>query len=112
MAGVKREKPMKEILYRESRVAKVLGEPSKYAIVTLLMRARSLNVSEISKVLKRAESTISHHLALLKSLEIVRYEVRSGAVYYWIKYPRDLQLVLDALRNFVKRTQRGLEHDT
>ena len=112
MAGVRREKPMKEILYRESRVAKVLGEPSKYAIVTLLMRARSLNVSEISKMLKRAESTISHHLALLKSLEIVRYEVRSGAVYYWIKYPRDLQLVLDELRNFVKRTQRCIEHDT
>ena len=112
MAQVRREKPMKEILYRESRVAKALGEPSKYAIVALLMRAKSLNVSEIARTLKRAKSTISHHLALLKSLEIVRYEVRSGAVYYWIKYPKDLRLVIDALRNFVRRTQRGLDHDT
>jgi DNA-binding transcriptional ArsR family regulator len=112
VARVNREKPMKEILYRESRVARVLGEPSKYAIVELLMRAKSLNVSEISRSLRRAESTISHHLALLKSLEIVRYEVHSGGVYYWIKYPKDLQLVMDALRDFVRRTQKGLDHDT
>jgi DNA-binding transcriptional ArsR family regulator len=111
MGRIHREKPMKEILYRESRVAKALGEPSKYAIVQLLLKHAPLNVSEIVKNLKRSQSTISHHLAALRSLEIVRFETKADGVYYWIKYPQELRTILNALEVFIKRTQRGIEHE-
>jgi len=106
------EKPMKEILYRESRVARALGEPSKYAIIDLLLKHGPLNVNEIVKKVRRSQSTVSHHLSKLKSLEIVRYEAKADGVYYWIKYPQELRTILRSLKIFIKRTQKGLEHET
>lgn len=105
-------KPMKEILYRESRVAKVLGEPSKYAIINLLLRYGPMSVYEIVKKVRRSQPTVSHHLSKLKSLEIVRYEAKTDGVYYWIKYPQELKTILRSLKMFIKRTQKGLEYET
>ncbi len=106
------EKPMKEILYRESRVARALGEPSKYAIIDLLLKHGPLNVNEIVKKVRRSQSTVSHHLSKLRSLEIVRYEAKADGVYYWIKYPQELRTILRSLKIFIRRTQKGLEHET
>ena len=74
MYKVTREKPMKEIVYRESRVARVLGDPAKYAITNLLLRRGPLNGIEIARRVRRSKSTVSHHLSSLRSLEIIRYE--------------------------------------
>ena len=104
-------KPMKEILYRESRVAKALGEPAKYAIVNLLFENGPTNVTEIVKAVKRSQSTISHHLAQLKNLEIVRFEIKKDGFYYWLKYPDAVGKILSALKGFVKRSVTGVEHD-
>lgn len=112
MYKVIREKPMKEIVYRESRVARVLGDPAKYAITNLLLRRGPLNGIEIAKRVRRSKSTISHHLNKLRGLEIVRYEVKNDGVYYWIKYPEELRAILNALKVFVKRTRRGLACET
>ncbi len=105
------EKPMKEILYRESRVARALGEPSKYSIVDVLFKHGPINVFEIARRVKRSKSTVSHHLSTLRSLEIVRYEAKNEGVYYWIKYPHELRDVIKSLKTFVERTQRGLVSD-
>jgi DNA-binding transcriptional ArsR family regulator len=105
-------KPMKEIVYRESRIAKVIGEPAKYAIINLLLRHGAMSVGEIARAIHRAESTISHHLAMLKGLEIVRYEVKTSGVYYWIKYPKELRLIVKSLKIFVKRTLEGIEDES
>lgn len=77
------EKPMKEILYRESRVARVLGDPAKYIIINLLLHRGPMNGIEIIKKVHRSKSTVSHHLAALRGLEIVRYEAKSDGVYYF-----------------------------
>ncbi len=106
------DKPMKEILYRESRIARALGEPSKYAIIVLLLERGPMNVYEIVKKVRRSQPTVSHHLSKLKSLEVVRYEAKSDGVYYWIKYPQELRSILKSLKMFIKRTQRGLEYET
>ncbi len=105
-------KPMKEIFYRESRVAKALGDPAKYTIVKLLIKNGPLSVNEIVKEVKRSQSTISHHLAQLRHLEIVRYETKSDGIYYWIKYPVEIQKIFSALNDFVRRTLNGVEHET
>ncbi len=105
-------KPMKEILYRESRVAKVLGDPAKYGIVNLLYKNGPMNVTDIVTAVKRSQSTISHHLAQLKNLEIVRFEVRGDSSYYWLKYPDEIGKILIALKGFVRRTLQGVEYET
>lgn len=112
MYNVKREKPMKELVYRESRIAKVLGDPAKYAITNLLLRRGPLNGVEIAKRVKRSKSTVSHHLSALRSLEIVRYEVKNDGVYYWIKYPGELRAIIQTLKVFVKRTRKGFASES
>lgn len=104
-------KPMKEALYRESRIAKALGEPARYLITELLLKHGPLRVSNIAKKVRRSQPTVSHHLSVLRGLEIVRYETRSDGTDYWIKYPREIRRVIEALRQFIKRTQESLEDD-
>lgn len=105
-------KPMREILYRETRVARALGEPSKYKIIDVLLRHGPINVYDITKKVQRSQPTVSHHLAALKKLEIARYEVKSEGVYYWIKYPKELLDIIRSLEAFVVRTQQRLTTDT
>ncbi|KPK64780.1 hypothetical protein AMJ83_00920 [candidate division WOR_3 bacterium SM23_42] len=112
MRNVKLEKPMKEELYRESRVARALGDPAKYVIADLLLRHGHLSVLEIARRIRRSKSTISHHLSILRGLDIVRYEAKSDGVYYWIKYPEELRAIQQSLNLFVQRVQRGLSSDT
>jgi len=107
----KQSKPMKEISYRESRVAKLLGDPAKYAIASLLLKKGPTCVTEIARMVHRRESTVSYHLSKLKGIEIVRYEAKTDGVYYWIKYPQELSLIIKALKTFVKRSLAGLEND-
>lgn len=104
-------KPMKEILYRASRVAKALGDPAKYAIIDFLIKKDTGSVSEIAQATHRHIATVSYHLAKLKALEIVRYEVKEDGVYYWIKYPDELKNLIRALTNFVKRTLKRVTED-
>ena len=105
-------KPMKEALYRESRVAKAMGEPARYLITTLLLKHGPLQVTEIVKRLRRAQPTVSHHLSVLRGLEIVRYETKPEGIYYWIKYPKEVRQILESMREFIRRTQKGLEDET
>jgi DNA-binding transcriptional ArsR family regulator len=112
MERISRGKPMRESMYRESRVAKALSEPARYHIVSLLLKHGPLSVSEIAKKIRRSQPTVSHHLSVLRGLEIVRYETKSDWIDYWIKYPRELRRIIETLRQFIKRTQEGLEDES
>ena len=106
------DKPMKEVLYRQSRIARALGEPARYLIATLLLKRGPLQVSEIVKCMRRSQPTVSHHLSVLRSLEIVRYETKPEGIYYWIKYPKEVHQILESMQEFVRRTQKGLDDET
>ncbi|MEO0142282.1 MAG: ArsR family transcriptional regulator [candidate division WOR-3 bacterium] len=105
------KRPMLELLYRESRIAKALGEPPKMAIVSLLLRKGPLTLTEIANAIHRSKTTTCYHLSKLKGFEIVRYETREGSVYYWIKYEKELQGILNALSKFVNRTLKGIYYE-
>ena len=105
-------KPMKEALYRESRVAKALGEPARYVITHLLLKNGPLQVSEIVKRIRRSQPTVSHHLAVLRGLEIVRYETKPEGTYYWVKYPAEVRRILESLKAFIQRTTKGLSEES
>lgn len=111
MNGKLQTKPMKEILYRASRVAKALGDPAKYAIIDFLLKNGIANVSQIAQATHRHIATVSYHLSKLRALEIVRYEVKDDGVYYWIKYPTELKNLIQVLNKFVIRTLKRVRED-
>ncbi|MBE2248021.1 MAG: metalloregulator ArsR/SmtB family transcription factor [Myxococcus sp.] len=58
-----------------------LGDPTRLRLLRLVAAAR-LNVTEIVSVIGVAQSSVSHHLAKLKALELVREERVGGFTYY------------------------------
>ncbi len=112
MNRIVQKRPMKEILYRESRVARALGEPAKFAIISLLLKQGTLTLSEIAKSIHRSKTTTCYHLSKLKSLEIVRYETKDDGVNYWIKYENELKGIIESLTEFVNRSLKGIHSET
>uniref|UniRef100_A0A7C4TAM3 ArsR family transcriptional regulator n=1 Tax=candidate division WOR-3 bacterium TaxID=2052148 RepID=A0A7C4TAM3_UNCW3 len=111
MGKIIKTKPMRELYYRASRVARALGDPAKYTIVQLLLENGPLSVGEIVRSAKRSQPTVSYHLAQLRNLEIVRYETKPDGSYYWIKYPEEIRKILSALNNFIDRVLQGVEDE-
>jgi len=107
-----KSKPMREILYRETRIAKALGDPAKYSIVDLLLRLGPMNVSQIVKKVSRSQPTVSNHLSKLKSLDIVRFETKPDGIYYWLKYEKEMRALKMALSDFVNRSLEGVHYET
>jgi 2-polyprenyl-3-methyl-5-hydroxy-6-metoxy-1,4-benzoquinol methylase len=58
-----------------------LGDPTRLRILRLVTAAR-LNVSEVVSLIGVAQSSVSHHLAKLKSLGLVGEERRGGFTYH------------------------------
>lgn len=58
-----------------------LGDPTRLRIVRLVAAAK-LNVSEVVSLIGVAQSSVSHHLAKLKGLELLTEERQGGFTYY------------------------------
>ncbi len=64
-----------------SKTFSVLGDPTRLRIMRLLAETK-LNVTEVMQVVGVAQSSVSHHLAKLKGLELIREERQAGFTYY------------------------------
>ncbi len=60
---------------------RALGDPTRLRILRLLSDA-PLNVSELVSLVGVAQSSVSHHLAKLKGLELISEERQAGFTYY------------------------------
>lgn len=60
---------------------RALGDPTRLRILRLVAEA-PLNVSELVSLVGVAQSSVSHHLAKLKGLELIREERQAGFTYY------------------------------
>ncbi|MFZ5470822.1 MAG: ArsR/SmtB family transcription factor [Myxococcota bacterium] len=60
---------------------RALGDPTRLRILRLLGEA-PLNVSELVSLVGVAQSSVSHHLGKLKSLDLVREERQAGYTFY------------------------------
>src|SRR5450432_2488189 len=60
---------------------RALGDPTRLRILRLLGGAR-LNVTEVVSVVGVAQSSVSHHLSKLKSLELITEERQAGFTFY------------------------------
>ena len=55
MRSVVQTKPRSEILYRETCVVRALGEPSKYKIITFLLRHGLMSVHGRTRKVQRSQ---------------------------------------------------------
>lgn len=71
-----------------SKAFRVLGDPTRLRIMRLLSETK-LNVTEVMQVVGVAQSSVSHHLAKLKGLELIREERQAGFTYYSLAVEAD-----------------------
>lgn len=70
-----------------SQAFRALGDSTRLRILRLLDEA-PLNVSELVSLVGVAQSSVSHHLARLKSLELIKEERQAGFTYYSLNIER------------------------
>ena len=88
---------MDEKHYRESRLCRLLGNPIVYQMVTLLDAGGAMTPSKLAKLIGRHVSTISIHLAKLRSADVVRYDTSGKEVRYWLKHKGEMKGLLKTL---------------
>ena len=75
---------VEEIIYRQSRLYRLLGNPVAFAVVALLTNGKDLSTSELA--------------------ELVRYETEGRYARYRLKHSRPIRRILETLSEFVKTT--------
>lgn len=83
---------MKEIEYRAGMLLEAVGEPVRFQILRHLHRGPR-SVGELARLTKRHQVTVCHHLAVLRTNQLVRYRNRGTFTFYELKVPRILQLL-------------------
>lgn len=71
-------------LHRMAEIFKALGHPARLCIVCRLMLLEKCNVSKMQACLELPQSTVSQHLAVLKSKNIIKGERKGVEVIYSI----------------------------
>ena len=93
---------MDEKRYRESRLCRLLGNPIVYQLIVLLEVGGPMTPSKLAKLIGRHVSTISIHLAKLRSADVVRYDTSGKEVRYWLKHRGEMKGLLKALERVVE----------
>ena len=75
---------MKEKDYRASRLVRDLRVPIRYQIAKLLEKGLK-TVGQLAQLLDRHPTTISHHLHILRAVDVVGYETKGRNAVYWLK---------------------------
>lgn len=74
-----------------------IGDVTRLRILEMLPATpdcdKGKNVSQIAEILDLKQSTVSNHLARLRTLGIVRHTKRCRDVYYWVDPERAEQIV-------------------
>ena len=102
---------MQERDYRQSRICRLLGNPTAYRILALLQDGSRVRPSAIANRLGISLPLASLTLRTLRNADLVRYLRKGEAAEYWIKYPAEIRIVTNGLRKLVDRTSRRLKQD-
>jgi DNA-binding transcriptional ArsR family regulator len=78
----------------QARFLRCIGEPTRLQIVRLLANGERC-VGELTSVLNKEQSLISHHLRALKECSIVKERQEAQKVYYKLTDARLARLVID-----------------
>jgi len=86
---------MTEAEFRGARLLAALSNVIRFRIVLLLEKQR-MTPAELAGALRRTVPRISHHLAILRAAEVVRFKVLNGRHTYWLKQPATAKLCRQA----------------
>jgi len=78
----------------QARFLRCIGEPTRLRILNLLTRGERC-VGELTSVLNKEQSLISHHLRALKECNIVKERQEAQKVYYKLTDARLARLIID-----------------
>ncbi len=92
---------MPETDYRASRFCRVLGNPTAYQILKLLVKSR-MTPTELSKKIGLSLKTISDTLRNLRQINLVRYETRDKNKIYFLK-DKSLIQILTNIGEYVEK---------
>jgi DNA-binding transcriptional ArsR family regulator len=78
---------MNETDYRACRIFRALGNPLRYRLLVRLLREPA-TPGHLAVEFIKPLSTISRHLTILRSLDMIRFNPRSTTSVYSVKYDR------------------------
>ena len=81
---------------RMASALRVLADPVRLQIVSLLAGAEEACVCDLTPALRVSQPTVSHHLRVLSEAGLVQREQRGKWAYYRL-HPEPLRLVAEAL---------------
>ncbi len=76
-----------EYIKRASKILRLISEESKLRIMLLLAKEGPCWVTEISEALNMNQTTLSHHLSLLRNAELVTATREGKNIFYDINDP-------------------------
>ena len=79
----------------QARFLRCIGEPTRLQILKLLSEGNRC-VGELTKVLNKEQSLISHHLRALKECNIVKDRQEAQRVYYKLTDNRLAKLIIES----------------
>nr|WP_282730821.1 metalloregulator ArsR/SmtB family transcription factor [Methanobacterium alcaliphilum] len=84
--------PDQEKLENQSNVFKAISDPTRLKILYLLQEGE-LCVCEINTALEKPQSTISHHLTVLKSSGFIKGRKEGVWIHYKLSNPSIIELI-------------------
>jgi DNA-binding transcriptional ArsR family regulator len=81
-----------------TRTLKAIAHPTRLSIIDMLDGGTRMTVTEIYTRLKADQSSISHHLSILRDKRVLAAEREGKFIYYYLKNPAYLTLI-DCLNN-------------
>ena len=78
--------PCEEDLYRDAELLKALSDVTRLKIIHLLQEGE-LCVCEIMHALDKPQSTVSHHLNLLKNAGLIKWRKEGIWIHYQLRDP-------------------------
>ena len=97
---------MLETQYRASRVCRILGNPTAYQMLKLLIDTK-MRPTDIAEELGLSMTLVSMTLRLLRNIDVLRYETKGKEKYYWVK-ERTIESVCSLLERFVTRIRHKI----
>jgi len=94
----------KDAYKRQARVMKALANETRLMIIDLLGK-REHQVGELVRLIGADQSTVSKHLAVLRSVGVVDDERRGNTVFYWLVTPCVVDFFSCASKVLTERVQ-------
>lgn len=87
--------PQMELL---TRTLKAIAHPTRLAIIDLLHARKRMTVTDIYTSLNADQSSISHHLSIMRDKHVLGAERKGKYIHYYLNNPVYLEL-MDCLRD-------------